>query len=89
MLMLPELKTMLLSTVAIVRKIWPRPSVQIPANEVSDYVAYQEKPAGEVSEESNEEADLKVSGIDDNRSVNDGHCQVNPAKDIQSSVPVD
>ena len=27
--MLPELKTMLLSTVAIVRKIWPRPSVQL------------------------------------------------------------
>lgn len=62
---------------------------QIPANEVSEYVACQEKPADEVSEESNEEADLTLSGINHNHSVDDGHCQVHLAKDIHSIVPVD
>jgi len=59
----------------------------IPANEVPDYVDYQEKPDDEVSEESNEE--VKVSGIEDNASVNDGYCQVNPGNNIHSNVPVD
>ena len=54
----------------------------IPAIEVPNYVDYQEKPDDEVSEESNEE-EAKVSGIEDNASVNDS------AKDIHSSAPVD
>ena len=60
---------------------------QIPANEVPDYANYQEEPDGEVSEEANEEDDPKVSVIED-ASVDDGHCEVNPTKDIHSSVPV-
>ena len=39
------------------------------------------------SEESNKEDDVKVSGIQDNAAVNDGNSQVNPARDIHSSVP--
>ena len=61
---------------------------QIPANEVPDYVDYQEKPDDKVNEESNEE-DVTVSRIEDNTSVDDGHCQVNLAKNIHSSVSVD
>ena len=60
--------------------------LQIPPNEVPDYFDYREKPDDEVSGESNKD-DVKVSGIEDNAAVNDGNSQVNPAKDIHSSVP--
>lgn len=46
-------------------------------------------PDDKVSEESCEEADVKVSRIEDNPSVNNGHCQLNPANDVHSSVLVD
>lgn len=61
---------------------------KIPTNGVPDYVNCQEKPDDKVSEESNEEDDVKVSVVEDNTLFNDGHCQVNPAKVIHSSVPV-
>lgn len=61
---------------------------QIPANKVPDYVAYQEKPDDEVSEESSEGDDVKVSGTEDNASVDDGHSQATQPNDIHSSVPI-
>ena len=61
---------------------------KIPTNGVPDYVNCQEKPDDKVVEESNEEDDVKVSVVKDNTSSNNGHGQVNPAKDILSSVPV-
>ena len=42
---------------------------QIPANDAPVYVDYQEKTDDEVSEELNEEDDVKVSRIEDNASV--------------------
>ena len=63
---------------------------QILANhEVSDYVNCQEKADAEVSEESNEEDDVKVYRIEDDASVDDGHYQANLAKNIHSNVSVD
>lgn len=64
-------------------------SVQLPLQSLKtpNFVNDQEKPDDEVSDESNEEAHVKVSGIEDNSStfVNNDHCQLNMAKGIQSS----
>ena len=63
---------------------------QILANdEVSDYVNCQEEADDEVSEESTEEDDVKVYRIEEDASVDDGHYQVNLAKNIHSNVSVD